>query len=92
MTVHHLHKCNYGFLQIFLKDKEIPTMIYYLKPLHLQKAFSYLDYKEWDIPISEHMSNCVLSLPMHPYMNEEQIKCIAYQIHAFYRNRELNNG
>lgn len=79
-------------LQSYLKEKDIPTMIYYKKPLHLQKAFSYLGYKEGDLPISEHMSNCVLSLPMHPYMNEEQILYIADQIHAFYRNRELNNG
>lgn len=79
-------------LQDYLKEKEIPTMIYYKKPLHLQKSFSYLGYKEGDLPISEHMSNCVLSLPMYPYMNEEQIQYIADQIHGFYRNSELNNG
>lgn len=79
-------------LQDYLKEKEIPTMIYYKKPLHLQKAFSYLGYKEGDLPISEHMSNCVLSLPMHPYMNEQQIQYISDQIHIFYRNRELSNG
>jgi len=79
-------------LQSYLKEKEIPTMIYYKKPLHLQKAFSYLGYKEGDFPISEHISNCVLSLPMHPYMNEDQIQYIAGQIHVFYRNSELNNG
>jgi dTDP-4-amino-4,6-dideoxygalactose transaminase len=90
-TVQCKSKEERDLLQIFLKDKEIPTMIYYLKPLHRQKAFSYLDYKEWDIPISEHMSNCVLSLPMHPYMNEEQIQHIAEQIHEIYRNRESSN-
>lgn len=52
---------------------EIPTAIYYSKPLHLQSAFAYLGYKEEDFPVSEATSKTILSLPMHPYLREAQI-------------------
>ena len=54
-----------------LKDKGIPTAIYYPKPLHLQDAFSDLKYDEGDFPVSEHVSHTVFSLPMHPYLTPE---------------------
>ena len=59
-----------------LKGAGIPTMIYYTKPLHLQKALSYLNYKLGDFPISEQISQRVFSLPMHPYLNESAISTI----------------
>jgi dTDP-4-amino-4,6-dideoxygalactose transaminase len=58
-------------LQNRLKEADIPTAIYYPKPLHLQSAFSYLGYKEGDFPISEETSRRIFSLPMHPYLAEE---------------------
>jgi UDP-2-acetamido-2-deoxy-ribo-hexuluronate aminotransferase len=58
-------------LQNKLKETDIPTAIYYPKPLHLQSAFSYLDYKNGDFPISEEISSRIFSLPMHPYLAEE---------------------
>jgi len=51
-------------------------MIYYTKPLHLQKALSNLNYKLGDFPISEQISQRVFSLPMHPYLNESAISTI----------------
>ncbi len=62
-------------LQEKLKSENIPTAIYYPTPLHQQTAFSYLGYKEGDFPVSENCSNRIFSLPMHPYLQEEdQVK------------------
>ena len=54
-----------------LKAAQIPTAIYYPKPLHLQSAFSYLNYKNGDFPVSEDCADRIFSLPMHPYLSEE---------------------
>ena len=64
-------------LQNKLKEADIPTAIYYPKPLHLQSAFSYLGYKKGDFPISEDISRRIFSLPMHPYLTEEAQQKIA---------------
>ncbi|MFZ5571249.1 MAG: DegT/DnrJ/EryC1/StrS family aminotransferase [Thermodesulfobacteriota bacterium] len=56
-----------------LADNGIPTAVYYQKPLHLQNAFSHLGYSPGDMPVSEAVSNDIFSLPMHPYLDDEQI-------------------
>ena len=63
-----------------LKDSNIPSMIYYQKPLHVQKAFSDLGYKFGDFPVSESISSRILSLPMHPYLNDSDIDLICDKI------------
>lgn len=60
-----------------LKAKGIPTAIYYPKPLHLQIVNEDLGYHEGDFPISEAISKRIFSLPMHPYLTEEEIEQIA---------------
>lgn len=60
-------------LQARLKAKGIPTAVYYPKPLHLQSAFAYLGYKEGDFSVSEDCSKRIFSLPMHPYLEENEI-------------------
>ena len=55
-----------------LKNKDIPSMVYYQTPLHLQSVFNELGYKRGDFPVSENISNSILSLPMHPYLDSEQ--------------------
>ena len=62
-------------LQASLKAQGIPSMVYYPKPLHLQTAFKDVSLGEAkDIcPVSTALSSRVLSLPMHPYLNEEEI-------------------
>lgn len=72
-------------LQSYLFDKGIPSMVYYPVPLHLQKAYQYLGYKEGDLPISENLSEGVLSLPMHTELDEEQLKYITKSVLAFIR-------
>jgi len=64
-------------LQNQLKEAEIPTAIYYPKPLHLQSAFADLGYSSGDFPISEEISDRIFSLPMHPYLAEEDQQKIA---------------
>ncbi|MEZ9128858.1 DegT/DnrJ/EryC1/StrS family aminotransferase [Vibrio splendidus] len=50
--------------------KNIPTMIYYEKCLHLQGAFEYLGHSEGDFPVAESLSKKILSLPMHGYLSK----------------------
>ncbi len=59
-----------------LKKAGVPTMIYYSKPLHLQKALSYLGYESGDFPFSEQVSERIFSIPMHPYLDENVISVI----------------
>ncbi len=54
-----------------LKSRGVPTAVYYPKPLHLQDAFRALGYKRGDFPISERIADSIFSVPMHPYLNEE---------------------
>ncbi len=59
-----------------LKANEIPTAIYYPTPLHLQPPFSSFNYNEGDFSICEKVSKEIFSLPMHPYLKEEDQKRI----------------
>jgi UDP-2-acetamido-2-deoxy-ribo-hexuluronate aminotransferase len=60
-----------SLLQEKLKNRGIPTAIYYPKPLHLQTAFLNLEYNKGDFPTSEDYSSRIFSLPMHPYLTIE---------------------
>jgi UDP-2-acetamido-2-deoxy-ribo-hexuluronate aminotransferase len=59
-----------------LKKSDIPTAIYYPKPLHLQEAFSYLGYEKGKLPVSETIAERIFSVPMHPYLTEDEQKKI----------------
>ncbi len=60
-------------IQKALKDKGIPSVVYYPIPLHLQRALSFLGYKKNDFPVAEWVSTQALSLPIYPELEEEQI-------------------
>ena len=65
-------------IQKSLKENDIPSVSYYSVPLHLQPVFKNLGYKEGDFPVTEKVANQCLSLPMSPYLSEDdQIKVIA---------------
>ena len=64
-------------LRAQLAEKGIPAMIYYPIPLHQQKAYLDPRYKDGDFPVAERLAACVLSLPMHTELDEEQLKFIA---------------
>ncbi len=71
-------------LQKYLQLKGIPSMIYYPVPLHLQKAFAFLGYKEGDFPVAEELCKTVLSLPMHTELDEEQLNYITRTVIDFF--------
>jgi dTDP-4-amino-4,6-dideoxygalactose transaminase len=60
-----------GKLREYLATKEIPAMIYYPVPLHLQKAYLDPRYKEGDFPVTEKLCASVISLPMHTELDVE---------------------
>lgn len=62
-------------LQLALKEHGIPSMIYYPKCMHEQGAMSVYSY-HGECPIAESLCGVVLSLPMHPYLNQEEQKRI----------------
>lgn len=72
-------------LSQFLKERGIQTAIHYPIPLHLQKAFSHLGYKEGDFPVSERSSKEVLSLPMFPELKDEEVEYVIESIHQFFK-------
>jgi UDP-2-acetamido-2-deoxy-ribo-hexuluronate aminotransferase len=67
-------------LQITLKEKGIPTAVHYPLPLHLQECFAYLGHQKGDFPITELVSDEILSLPMNPYVSDDEIAYIVDNI------------
>lgn len=63
-----------------LAERDIPAMIYYPVPLHQQKAYLDPRYKDGDFPVAERLSACVLSLPMHTELDDEQLAYITSNI------------
>lgn len=70
-------------LQEFLNKKGIPAMIYYPVPLHFQKAYQDTRYKKGDFPVTEDLSERVISLPMHTELDDEQLKYITDSVLEF---------
>jgi dTDP-4-amino-4,6-dideoxygalactose transaminase len=71
-------------LKNFLKTKDIPSMVYYPGPLHTQKAYGFLGYKEDDFPVTSMLCKEVLSLPIHPDMEDEQLDHIILHTLKFF--------
>jgi dTDP-4-amino-4,6-dideoxygalactose transaminase len=67
-------------LQKHLESKGIPSMVYYPVPIHLQKAYKDERYGAGDFPVTEQLSACVLSLPIHTEMDEEQLSYITQSV------------
>ncbi|MBQ1181221.1 MAG: DegT/DnrJ/EryC1/StrS family aminotransferase [Treponema sp.] len=70
-------------LQEALKAQGIPTMVYYPKPMHSQTAFA--DVKAYvACPNTDKLCDTVLSLPMHPYLDEETVKIVCDAVKAYF--------
>lgn len=67
-------------LQETLKNHGILTAVHYPIPLHLQECFTYLGYKQGDFPISETVANEIMSLPMNPFLSDDEINYIVSNI------------
>lgn len=59
-----------------LEKKGIGYGVYYPVPLHLQKVYKNLGYKEGDLPVSEYLSHRTIAIPVDPELNEEEINYI----------------
>lgn len=71
-------------LQAYLEERGIVTRVYYPLSLHLQRCFSYLGYKEGDLPVSERLSSEVLALPIFPELLPEEQERVVEEIAGFY--------
>ena len=67
-------------LRAALAEAGVPAMIYYPVPLHMQKAYRDARYQTGDFPVAERLADCVLSLPMHTELDEEQLEYITMQV------------
>jgi dTDP-4-amino-4,6-dideoxygalactose transaminase len=74
-------------LQQFLGDKGIATGLHYPLPLHMQKAYEHLGYKEGDFPITERVAKRLLSLPMYPELTRAQIRYVTDSILEFMKSK-----
>ena len=68
-----------------LAAKEIPCMIYYPVPGHLQKMFGEQKNTNWNLPITDKLTPCVCSLPVHTEMDEEQLAYIVEGVKSFFK-------
>ena len=76
-------------LQLKLKENGIPSMIYYPRGMHQQQAFRNLNLSDTDYPNAVEATKRCLSLPMHPYMNEEDVEYICSVIIKEIRKNEI---
>ena len=60
-------------LQNYLKERGIPSMIYYPKAMHSQEAFAPFKGEESELSVTTELCQKVLALPMHPYMEEDEV-------------------
>ena len=70
-------------LQKYLKEHDIPSMVYYPKAMHSQEAFAPFKGEETELAVTTELCKGVLALPMHPYMDEEEIEQVVTVIKEY---------
>ena len=70
-------------LQAYLKEKGIPSMVYYPKPMHRQKAFENVESEEKHFANTTELCDRVLALPIHPYMSRDDIGQVVDHIREY---------
>ena len=75
-------------LQSYLKEKGIPTMVYYSKPMSQQTAFREYDCIKVELSVSEQLCQQILALPLHPYMETEEQERVIDHIKEFLSCKE----
>lgn len=86
-NIYHLYVIrtkNRDELMDYLKEKQIGALIHYPIPLHLQKAFSYLKYKEGDFQKAEEFSKEILSLPIYPELRKNGVEEVCREIKNYF--------
>jgi len=66
-----------------LANVGIPAMIYYPVPAHRQNMFSFLNLPAVDLPVTDWLTQRVISLPIHTELDQEQLDCIVYNVNSF---------
>lgn len=85
-----LHNCEErDNLHNYLKENNIPSMIYYQKPMHNQKAFSNKTSCYVDVSTTEKLCDCVLSLPIHPYIEQTELQKVEECIKSFINKNHI---
>lgn len=85
--VYHLYSIcceNRDELQRFLISNQIDAKVHYPRPMHLQPAADYLDYKKGDFPVCEKIAATTLSLPVHEFISKDDLDGIVIKIKEFY--------
>jgi len=71
-------------LQEFLRDRSIPSVVYYPVPQHMQKGYKKYGYKKCDLPISEELAESVISIPMHTELERSEQDEVVEGIKSFF--------
>ena len=74
-------------LKKFLIKNSVDAKVHYPIPIHLQKSSKYLGYKKGDFPVAEDISKKILSLPVHEFINDKEIKYVTDLINKFYNKK-----
>lgn len=75
-------------LQEYLKSCGIPSMVYYMKPLHCQKAFSSIYHIDTSLENTKQLCNTVLSIPIHPYITLQEQADVCQKIRSFFNGEQ----
>lgn len=75
-------------LNAFLADRDIPSMIYYPVPAHRQKMFAHFGSDSTDLPVTDWLTERVISLPIHTEFDEEQLDYIISNLQEFFNNNK----
>ncbi len=73
-------------LKAYLEERKIPAMIYYPGPLHMQEAYRFLGYAAGSFPVTSQLCSEVLSLPMHPDLEQDQADYIIRSVLCFFED------
>ena len=72
-------------LHAYLLERGVDAKVHYPVPIHLQPAASYLGHAKGDFPVTERLSETIMSLPVHPQLSTKQLEHTADRIREFYR-------
>jgi dTDP-4-amino-4,6-dideoxygalactose transaminase len=74
-------------LKQYLEEHQVPSMIYYPVPVHLQNAFSIYGYNKGSMTLTENLCEVVISLPIHTEMDDEQLNYIINTVKDFFNKK-----
>ena len=87
-SVYHLYVVRHprrDDLKKHLEANKIGCALHYPMPLHLQKCYASLGYKEGSFPVAEKAARECLSLPIYPELTDEQVQRVSEVIHDFFK-------